>query len=85
MIFAPGCWRRLTQKKRPPPREGQRARSLGGNAHAGTATIVLYLSFIASALFFCLGIIGEYLAVIIKEVKRRPVTVAAECTEEAEG
>jgi dolichol-phosphate mannosyltransferase len=50
------------------------------NANAGTATIVLYMSLIASALFFCLGIIGEYLAVIIKEVKRRPVAVVAETT-----
>ena len=49
-------------------------------ANPGTATLVLYLSFIASALFFCLGIMGEYLAVIIKEVKRRPVTVVAERT-----
>ena len=52
------------------------------NAHAGTATTVLYLSFIASALFFCLGIIGEYLAVIVKEVKKRPVAVVAERTGE---
>jgi len=51
------------------------------NAHAGTATIVLYISFIASALFFCLGIIGEYLAVIIKEVKKRPVAIVAERTD----
>ena len=51
-------------------------------ANAGTATLVLYLSFISSALFFCMGIIGEYLAVIIKEVKRRPVTVVAECTDD---
>ena len=49
-------------------------------ANAGTATLVLYLSFIASAGFFCLGIMGEYLAVIIKEVKHRPVTVIAEKT-----
>ncbi len=53
-------------------------------ANAGTATLVLYLSFIASALFFCMGIIGEYLAVIIKEVKRRPVTVVAECTSDGD-
>jgi dolichol-phosphate mannosyltransferase len=52
------------------------------NANAGTATIVLYLSLIASALFFCLGILGEYLAVVIREVKRRPVVVVAEQTEE---
>jgi dolichol-phosphate mannosyltransferase len=51
------------------------------NANAGTATVVLYLSFIASALFFCLGIIGEYLGVIIKEVKKRPVTVVMETTD----
>jgi dolichol-phosphate mannosyltransferase len=49
-------------------------------ANAGTATLVLYLSFIASALFFCIGIMGEYLAVIIKEVKHRPVAVVAERT-----
>jgi polyisoprenyl-phosphate glycosyltransferase len=54
------------------------------NAHPGTATMVLYLSFIASALFFCLGILGEYLAVVIREVKRRPVTVIAEVTDESE-
>lgn len=53
------------------------------NAEAGTATIVLYLSFIASALFFCLGILGEYLALVIREVKRRPVTVVAERTADA--
>jgi dolichol-phosphate mannosyltransferase len=52
-------------------------------ANAGTATLVLYLSFIASALFFCLGIMGEYLAVIIKEVKRRPVALVAEKTWES--
>lgn len=50
------------------------------NVHAGTATVVLYLSFIASGLFFCLGIIGEYLGVIIKEVKARPVAIVAETT-----
>ena len=50
------------------------------SANAGTATIVLYLSFIASALFFCLGIIGEYLALLVKEVKHRPTTVVAETT-----
>lgn len=54
------------------------------NAHAGTATIVLYLSFIGSGLFFSLGIMGEYLGVIIKEVKHRPVTVIAETTDKRE-
>jgi polyisoprenyl-phosphate glycosyltransferase len=55
------------------------------NANKGTATIVLYLSLIASALFFCLGIIGEYLAVIFKEVKKRPVAVVAEQTATDQG
>jgi dolichol-phosphate mannosyltransferase len=50
------------------------------NANAGTATVVLYLSFISSALFFCLGILGEYLAVVIREVKHRPTAVVAEMT-----
>lgn len=54
------------------------------SANAGTATIVLYLSFIGSGLFFSLGILGEYLGVIIKEVKRRPVTVIAETTDGTE-
>jgi dolichol-phosphate mannosyltransferase len=53
--------------------------------NAGTATLVLYLSFIASALFFCIGILGEYLAVVVKEVKKRPVTVVAEVTEGERG
>lgn len=55
------------------------------SANTGTATIVLYLSFIASALFFCLGILGEYLAVVIREVKRRPVAVVAEKTDDLQG
>lgn len=55
------------------------------NANAGTATVVLYISLIASAGFFCLGIIGEYLGVIIKEVKRRPVTMVAETTDRETG
>jgi dolichol-phosphate mannosyltransferase len=52
------------------------------NANAGTTTIVLYLSFIGSAILFCLGIMGEYMGVMIKEIKRRPVAVVAERTTE---
>jgi dolichol-phosphate mannosyltransferase len=57
-------------------------RFLGYNVgeNAGTTTIVLYLSFIASVLFFCLGVMGEYLAVILKEVKARPIAMVAETT-----
>lgn len=44
-------------------------------ANPGTTTIVLLLLFIGSLLFLCMGIIGEYLGVVIKEVKRRPVAI----------
>ena len=45
-------------------------------ANPGTTTIILYLSIISSMLFFCLGIMGEYLVVMLKEVKRRPTAIA---------
>lgn len=41
----------------------------------GITTIILYISVLFSVLFFCLGIIGEYLALLIKEVKRRPTAI----------
>ena len=44
-------------------------------ANPGTTTIVTLLLVISSLLFFCLGILGEYLALLIKEVKRRPVAI----------
>jgi dolichol-phosphate mannosyltransferase len=44
-------------------------------ANPGTTTIVILLLLIGSLLFLCLGIIGEYLGVVIKEVKRRPVAI----------
>jgi dolichol-phosphate mannosyltransferase len=44
-------------------------------ANPGTTTVVCLLSFIASILFVCVGIIGEYLAVLMQEVKRRPTAV----------
>lgn len=49
-------------------------------ANAGTATIVLYFSFVSSMLFFCLGIIGEYLVVLVREAKKRPSAVVARST-----
>ncbi len=48
--------------------------------NAGTTTIVVYGSLLAAAMFVCLGIVGEYLAVVIREVKRRPVALVAETT-----
>lgn len=44
----------------------------------GTTTIVILLLLIGSLLFLCLGIIGEYLGVVIKEVKRRPIAIIRE-------
>jgi len=44
-------------------------------ANPGTTTIVILLLFLGSLLFLCLGILGEYLAVVIKEVKRRPIAI----------
>ncbi len=44
-------------------------------ANPGVTTIVLYLSLIASMLFFCLGIIGEYVLVVLRESQGRPTAV----------
>jgi dolichol-phosphate mannosyltransferase len=45
-------------------------------ANPGTTTIILYLSIISSMLFFCLGIMGEYLVILVKEAKGRPTAIA---------
>jgi glycosyltransferase involved in cell wall biosynthesis len=47
-------------------------------ANPGTTTIVMLLLLIGSLLFLCLGIMGEYLGVIVKEVKRRPLAIVQE-------
>jgi dolichol-phosphate mannosyltransferase len=44
-------------------------------ANPGITTIVLYLSFIASILFFCLGIIGEYVLLLLRESQGRPSAI----------
>jgi dolichol-phosphate mannosyltransferase len=44
-------------------------------ANPGVTTIVLYLSLIASMLFLCLGIIGEYLLLLLRESQGRPSAV----------
>lgn len=44
-------------------------------ANPGVTTVVLYLSFIASILFFCLGIIGEYVLLLLREVQGRPTAI----------
>jgi glycosyltransferase involved in cell wall biosynthesis len=45
-------------------------------ANPGTTTIILFLAIVSSMLFFCLGIMGEYLVVLLKEVKGRPIAIA---------
>ncbi len=44
-------------------------------ANPGTTTVVLYLSFIASILFVCLGIIGEYVLLLLREAQGRPTAI----------
>lgn len=44
-------------------------------ANAGVATILVFLSFTLSVLFLCLGIVGEYLIVLLQEMKRRPTAI----------
>ena len=44
-------------------------------ARPGTATTVILVSLLFAINFFCLGIMGQYLAVVLKEVKRRPQAV----------
>lgn len=41
----------------------------------GYATIVVLISFLFAMLFFIVGIIGEYIAVLFKEVKGRPIYI----------
>lgn len=50
----------------------------------GTATLLIYISMIASMLFLCIGILGEYLALIVREVKKRPTSIVAEVTSNPE-
>lgn len=41
----------------------------------GYATIVVLMSFLFAILFFLVGIIGEYIAVLFKEIKGRPIYI----------
>jgi glycosyltransferase involved in cell wall biosynthesis len=49
-----------------------------GTNQSGTSTIVILLLFIGGVIIFLLGIIGEYIARIYSEVKRRPIYIAKE-------
>jgi polyisoprenyl-phosphate glycosyltransferase len=47
-------------------------KSLGGHTVPGWASIVLPIYFIGGLQIFCIGVVGEYIGHIYKEVKRRP-------------
>jgi len=39
--------------------------------------MLVFLSFTLSVLFVCMGVIGEYLIVLLQEIKRRPAAIVA--------
>lgn len=47
-------------------------------ANPGITTLGLLLCLIGAMLFLCLGILGEYIAMIIREIKRRPSAIIQE-------
>jgi glycosyltransferase involved in cell wall biosynthesis len=47
-------------------------------ASPGVATIVILVLLVSAINFFCLAIIGEYLALVLREVKRRPQAIIRE-------
>ena len=57
------------------------ALQLAGRSVSGFATVILLLLIIGSLLMVSLGIIGEYLARIYEEVKRRPRYIIASSTD----
>src|SRR6516162_2685314 len=44
-------------------------------ASRGVATIVILVSLVSAINFFCLAIIGQYLSLVLREVKRRPQAI----------
>jgi dolichol-phosphate mannosyltransferase len=46
-------------------------------ANPGISTLLVFLSFTLSVLFVCLGIIGEYLVLLLQEIKKRPAAIVA--------
>lgn len=49
-----------------------------GTAPSGYATIVIALCFMFAVLFLIIGIIGEYISVIFKELKDRPIYILSD-------
>ena len=54
------------------------------NTPDGYPTIIVVLCFMFAALFILLGIIGEYIGILFKEVKNRPIYIINEITENGE-
>lgn len=54
------------------------------NTPDGYPTIIVVLCFMFAALFLLLGIIGEYISILFKEVKDRPIYLVSTITEEGE-
>lgn len=54
------------------------------NTPDGYPTIVVVLCFMFAMLFLFLGIIGEYIAVLFKEVKDRPIYIVSEVVDDGE-
>jgi dolichol-phosphate mannosyltransferase len=46
-------------------------------ASPGVATLLVFVSFALSILFMCVGVIGEYLIVLLEESKRRPSAIVS--------
>ncbi len=49
-----------------------------GTAPGGYATIVIALCFMFAVLFIIVGVIGEYISVIFKEIKDRPIYIISD-------
>jgi dolichol-phosphate mannosyltransferase len=47
-------------------------------ASPGIATVVILVSFLSAINFFCLAIMGQYLAMVLREAKRRPQAIVQE-------
>ena len=43
--------------------------------NGGVASMLIFLAFTFSILFLCLGIVGEYLVVLLHEIKNRPTAI----------
>jgi dolichol-phosphate mannosyltransferase len=50
----------------------------------GLTVVLLCFSLVASMMFLCLGIMGEYISVILWEVKRRPTAIVRQSVGEVE-